>query len=73
MVREPISEGVRVLLLDEVQQILERLRNMTTWLQAPCPSLERNTNVFHSGSPVCGSVTWKTRSRLSSDGVSPTK
>ena len=38
--REPLSEGVRMLLLDEVQQILERLRNMTTWLQALDPALQ---------------------------------
>jgi transcriptional regulator with XRE-family HTH domain len=38
--REPLSEGVRRLLLDEVQLILERLRNMTRWLQAR-PSAER--------------------------------
>jgi transcriptional regulator with XRE-family HTH domain len=38
--REPLSEGVRMLLLDEVQQILERLRNMTRWLQALDPALE---------------------------------
>jgi transcriptional regulator with XRE-family HTH domain len=37
--REPLSEGVRMLLLDEVQQILERLRNMTKWLQALDPAL----------------------------------
>lgn len=39
-VHEPPSEGVRMLLLDEVQQILERLRNMTTWLQALDPALQ---------------------------------
>jgi XRE family transcriptional regulator, regulator of sulfur utilization len=38
--REPLSEGVRVLLLDEVQQILERLKNMTKWLQALDPALQ---------------------------------
>jgi transcriptional regulator with XRE-family HTH domain len=38
--REPLSEGVRLLLLDEVQQILERLRNMTRWLQALDPALQ---------------------------------
>jgi transcriptional regulator with XRE-family HTH domain len=38
--REPLSEGVRVLLLDEVQQILERLRNMSKWLQALDPALQ---------------------------------
>lgn len=37
--REPLSEGVRMLLLDEVQQMLERLRNMTKWLQALDPAL----------------------------------
>jgi transcriptional regulator with XRE-family HTH domain len=38
--REPLSEGVRLLLLDEVQQILSRLRNMTRWLQALDPALQ---------------------------------
>ncbi len=38
--REPLSEGVRLLLLDEVQQILERLRNMTRWLQALDPAIQ---------------------------------
>ena len=38
--REPLSEGVRLLLLDEVQQILDRLRNMTKWLQALDPALQ---------------------------------
>jgi transcriptional regulator with XRE-family HTH domain len=38
--REPLSEGVRMLLLDEVQQILDRLRNMTKWLQALDPALQ---------------------------------
>jgi transcriptional regulator with XRE-family HTH domain len=38
--REPLSEGVRMLLLDEVQQILDRLRNMTRWLQALDPALQ---------------------------------
>jgi transcriptional regulator with XRE-family HTH domain len=38
--REPLSEGVRLLLLDEVQQTLDRLRNMTRWLQALDPALQ---------------------------------
>ena len=38
--REPLSEGVRMLLLDEMQQIVERLRNMTRWLQALDPALQ---------------------------------
>lgn len=38
--REPLSEGVRVLLLDEVQLILERLRNMSRWLQALDPAIQ---------------------------------
>jgi transcriptional regulator with XRE-family HTH domain len=37
--REPLSEGVRMLLLNEVRQILDRLRNMTKWLQALDPAL----------------------------------
>jgi transcriptional regulator with XRE-family HTH domain len=37
--REPLSEGVRMLLLDEVQQMLDRLRNMVRWLQALDPAL----------------------------------
>ena len=39
--REPLSEGVRMLLLDEIQKILDSLRNMTKWLQALDPSLNR--------------------------------
>ena len=38
--REPLSEGVRVLLLDEMQQILKRFRNMIKWLQALDPALQ---------------------------------
>jgi len=38
--REPLSEGVRMLLLDEVAQLLERLRNMSKWLQALDPALQ---------------------------------
>jgi transcriptional regulator with XRE-family HTH domain len=38
--REPLSEGVRLLLLDEVQQIFDRLRNMVRWLQALDPALQ---------------------------------
>jgi transcriptional regulator with XRE-family HTH domain len=38
--REPLSEGVRMLLIDEVQQILDRLKNMTKWLQALDPALQ---------------------------------
>jgi transcriptional regulator with XRE-family HTH domain len=38
--REPLSEGVRMLLLDEVRQILDRLRNMVKWLQALDPALQ---------------------------------
>jgi transcriptional regulator with XRE-family HTH domain len=38
--REPLSEGVRMLLLDEVREILDRLRNMTKWLQALDPALQ---------------------------------
>jgi transcriptional regulator with XRE-family HTH domain len=37
--REPLSEGVRVLLLDEVREIYDSLRNMTKWLQALDPAL----------------------------------
>jgi transcriptional regulator with XRE-family HTH domain len=50
--REPLSEGVRVLLLDEVRQILDRLRNMTKWLQALDPALQptaRRPASEHSG------------------------
>ena len=39
-IREPLSEGVRMLLLDEVHQMLDRLRNMTRWLQALDPALQ---------------------------------
>jgi transcriptional regulator with XRE-family HTH domain len=38
--REPLSEGVRLLLLNEVQQMNDRLRNMTMWLQALDPALQ---------------------------------
>jgi transcriptional regulator with XRE-family HTH domain len=38
--REPLSEGVRMLLLDEVAQLLERLKNMSKWLQALDPALQ---------------------------------
>jgi transcriptional regulator with XRE-family HTH domain len=38
--REPLSEGVRLLLLEEVNQIAERLRHMTRWLQALDPALQ---------------------------------
>jgi transcriptional regulator with XRE-family HTH domain len=38
--REPLSEGVRILLLDEVQQILDRLRTMSRWLQALDPAIQ---------------------------------
>jgi transcriptional regulator with XRE-family HTH domain len=37
--REPLSEGVRLLLLDETQQMTERLRNIHRWLQALDPAL----------------------------------
>lgn len=38
---EPLSEGVRMLLLDEIHQMLERLRNMAKWLHALDPALQR--------------------------------
>jgi transcriptional regulator with XRE-family HTH domain len=38
--REPLSEGVGVLLLDEMQRILDSVRNMTKWLQALDPALQ---------------------------------
>lgn len=38
--REPLSEGVRVLLLDEMHRILDSGRNMTKWLQALDPALQ---------------------------------
>jgi transcriptional regulator with XRE-family HTH domain len=47
--REPLSEGVRLLLLDEVAQIVDRLRNMTRWLQALDPALQ--------GAPPPGAAT----------------
>jgi hypothetical protein len=37
---EPLSEGVRILLLGEIQQILERLRDMAKWLHALDPALQ---------------------------------
>jgi transcriptional regulator with XRE-family HTH domain len=36
--REPLSEGVRTLLLEEMQLMVERLRSMTRWLQALDPA-----------------------------------
>jgi transcriptional regulator with XRE-family HTH domain len=38
--REPLSEGVRVLLLDEMRRILDSIRDMTKWLQALDPALQ---------------------------------
>ena len=37
-IREPLSEGVRMLLLDEVTQMVDRLRTMIRWLQALDPA-----------------------------------
>lgn len=37
---DPLSEGVRVLLLEEVQQMADRLRNMARWLHALDPALQ---------------------------------
>jgi transcriptional regulator with XRE-family HTH domain len=37
---DPLSEGVRVLLLEEVQQMVDRLRNMAKWLHALDPALQ---------------------------------
>jgi transcriptional regulator with XRE-family HTH domain len=37
--REPLSEGVRLLLIDEVEQFLDRGRSMKRWLQALDPAL----------------------------------
>jgi transcriptional regulator with XRE-family HTH domain len=39
--REPLSEGVRLLLLDEIQKIRDALKNMTKWLQALDPALNQ--------------------------------
>lgn len=39
---EPLSEGVRMLLLDELTQVNDRLRNMTKWLHALDPALQAN-------------------------------
>jgi transcriptional regulator with XRE-family HTH domain len=50
--REPLSEGVRMLLLDEVQQILGRLRNMTRWLQALDPALQAPRPGCRSSPPL---------------------
>jgi transcriptional regulator with XRE-family HTH domain len=38
-VHESLSEGVRMLLLDEVEKMLTELRNMKKWLQALDPAL----------------------------------
>jgi transcriptional regulator with XRE-family HTH domain len=48
--REPLSEGVRLLLLDEIQQILQRLRDMTKWLQALDPALQAKAPASGAGS-----------------------
>ena len=37
--REPLSEGVRVHLLEEVQNIIDRLKTMARWLHALDPAL----------------------------------
>jgi transcriptional regulator with XRE-family HTH domain len=37
--REPISEGVRVMLISEVSQLQDRLTSMTRWLSALNPAL----------------------------------
>jgi transcriptional regulator with XRE-family HTH domain len=37
--REPISEGVRVLLIAEVQQVLGRFNTMLLWLEALNPAI----------------------------------
>jgi transcriptional regulator with XRE-family HTH domain len=54
--REPLSEGVRVLLLDEVGQILDRLKNMTKWLQALDPALQNQAWPPRPGSGVVDAV-----------------
>jgi transcriptional regulator with XRE-family HTH domain len=38
--QEPLSEGVRLLLLDDVQTMQEQLANITKWLQALDPALQ---------------------------------
>jgi transcriptional regulator with XRE-family HTH domain len=43
-VQEPISEGVRLLLLDDVQKMREGLENMTKWLQALDPARQSKVN-----------------------------
>jgi hypothetical protein len=47
--REPLSEGVRMLLLDEVQEVLDRLRNMTKWPLAPALQCHRTLKGGHGG------------------------
>jgi hypothetical protein len=39
-IHEPLSEGVRMLLLDDVEKMLTELRNMKKWLQALDPALQ---------------------------------
>lgn len=50
--REPLSEGVRLLLIDEVQQMLDHLRNMMKWLQALDPALQAKTSNHGTTPPV---------------------
>jgi len=40
--REPITEGVRVMLLSEVSQLQDRLTSMTKWLAALDPALDQD-------------------------------
>ena len=50
--REPLSEGVRLLLLQEVHQMGDRLRNMSKWLQALDPALQPKTPPAADGKPA---------------------
>jgi transcriptional regulator with XRE-family HTH domain len=38
-VREPVSEGVRILLIAEITQVLERFKMMLLWLEALNPAI----------------------------------
>lgn len=53
--REPLSEGVRLLLLDEVEDMTRRLQNMLRWLQALDPALHRQP-AARSNAPAEGGV-----------------
>jgi transcriptional regulator with XRE-family HTH domain len=50
--REPISEGVRVLLLSEAQQMLECLKTMMKWLHALDPAMHPQAKMSITAMPT---------------------